>query len=51
MANNIKMPAKKELRVPAGWEGQERQLVIQLNELYTDLYRVLAAIVKKLNEE
>lgn len=45
----IKPPVFREIRVPAGWEGQNRQLVIQLNDQLREIVRVLTEVVKRLN--
>jgi len=38
MANKVKQ--HDTLRVPQGWSGQERSLIIQLENLFYDLYRI-----------
>ena len=38
------------LRIPQGWQGQNAQLVMQIERLFDDVYRQLQLIKKKLKE-
>lgn len=36
------------IRVPAGWDGQSRDMVIQTNRLFDDLYRRINRLEREL---
>lgn len=38
------------LRTPAGWKDQEASLVIQIDRLLDEVYRMIGQIEKKLKE-
>lgn len=47
---NAMIKQHEQIRVPAGWTGQSRDLVIQLNRVLDDIYRQLGLIEQRLNQ-
>ena len=49
-----KRPSKpmqhEQVRVPQGWTGQARMLVIQINNVLTDLYSKIGKIEERLKK-
>lgn len=40
----------ERVRVPAGWDGQSKDLIVQLNRIFDDIYIKLGKIEKRLAE-
>ena len=50
MANSTNQIQHQPVRVPQGWQGQNVTMIMQVNQLFDDVYRHLAVIEKKLKE-
>ena len=38
------------LRTPQGWNGQEASLVMQIEKLFNDVYRLISILQEKIKE-
>lgn len=47
---NATIKQHEPVRVPAGWSGQGKDLIIQLNRILDDIYRQLGLIEQRLNQ-
>lgn len=47
---NATIKQHEPIRVPSGWDGQSKMLIIQINRVFDDIYRQLGLIEQRLAE-
>lgn len=47
---NATIKQHEQIRVPNGWDGQSKALVIQINRVFDDIYRMIGLMEQRITE-